>query len=61
MLVLVEDAVEAIVSAYAKTLDLRWFERLGDGVERRGSLQGAVMVVVLLVLAERSPQVGFVP
>ncbi|WP_329580788.1 hypothetical protein [Streptomyces sp. NBC_01361] len=64
MLVLVEHAAETVASAYAKTLDLYWFERFGDGVERRGSLEcavGAVMVVVLLVLAERSPGVGFVP
>ncbi|MEU6657920.1 hypothetical protein [Streptomyces sp. NPDC046821] len=64
MSVLVEHAAETVALPYVKTLDLHWFQRFGDRVERCGSLQcavGAVMVVVLLVLAERSPQVGFVP
>ncbi|WP_346427706.1 hypothetical protein [Streptomyces sp. AcE210] len=39
MLVLVEHAAETVASAYAKTLDLYWFERFGDGVQRRGSVR----------------------
>ncbi|MFF1399172.1 hypothetical protein ACFVZD_35935 [Streptomyces sp. NPDC058287] len=52
MSVLVEDAAEAVVSAYGKAGDSLGFEQVGERVERRGRLErsvGAVLVVMELV------------
>jgi hypothetical protein len=65
VLVLVEGAVEEVVSAYVEADDLSWVvDGAGECAQWGGGLQwsvGPVLVVVRLVLAQRVAEVALAP
>jgi hypothetical protein len=61
----VEDATEAVSSAYIQVGDSLWIRyRIGDGAQRGGLVQGlvgSVLVVEVFVLVQYVPKMAFVP
>ncbi len=56
--VLVDDSAETVLPFYGEAFDLVGFERLGQGPQgwlRRRVIGGSVLVVVPLVLPQRTP------